>query len=168
MCVPLPQFLDNRVVLLPIWSCPAGARCPGPQYQTSVTVYGIRGGPGVTFTVCQAKCFVSQPNSWTEYDTPSSPFRHGLWQNVNKQKSDVFFLFCLDSILCFHNIRLAWVDFNVFIIVWVCGTPSYVWVIISSPSFSRSRLQSQLHHQHDRTKIGGSLNVPRSHPDVIL
>ena len=53
---PLPRFLDNRVVLWPMWKLPPEPVLRSqPQFQTSVTVYGIRGGPRVTFTVCQIK-----------------------------------------------------------------------------------------------------------------
>ena len=100
---PLPQFLDNRVVLLPIWKLPRRRPVPRSAIADKCHCLWDQGRPGVTFTVCQAKCFVSQPNSWTEYDTPSSPFRHGPWQNVNKQKSDVFFFF-------------VWIPYIVFII----------------------------------------------------
>ena len=70
---PLPRFLDNRVVLLPIWKLPPEPVLRSrPQFQTSVTVYGIRGGPRVTFTVCQKRnvsCLYQQ-NSWTKYEAP--------------------------------------------------------------------------------------------------
>ena len=49
--------------------------------------------------------------------------------SIMSTKKDFFSTFCLHSIICFYEIRLAWVDFNVFIIVSVghsdnSGTPS--------------------------------------------
>ena len=62
-----------------------------------------------------------------KHPLPRSDMAYGI-MSIHK-KVMFFSFFCLDSTVCFHNIRLAWVDFNVFIIVSVChnsGTPSYV------------------------------------------
>ena len=120
---PLPQFLDNRVVLLPIWKLPCQCRVRNSR---QVLLF-MGSGEGQGWLSLSVKQNVSCLRPWTKYEKPSSPFRHCLQHYVNKK--GFFSTFCLHSIICFYEIRLAWVDFNVFIIVSVghsdnSGTPS--------------------------------------------
>ena len=145
---PLPRFLDNRVVLLPIWKLPpgrAGAPVPAAISDKCYCLWDQGRAEGDFHCLSNQKRNVSclyQHNSWTKYEAPSLP----TWptaQNVNTKEVFTVFLFDWIPYFVFYQVRLAWVDSNVFIIVSVghsdnSGTPCYVWVIPSPSSHSLS------------------------------
>ena len=128
-----------------IWKLP---RCPLlPPCRTSVTVYGS--GEARADFHCLSQN-VSCLEVWTKYvnPLPCFPFRHGLWRNVTSPKKVYCFilLFCLDSMNRSYQIRLAWVDFNVFIIVSVGHCTA------ATPSSPHNNHNHKLHHHHhDKT-----------------
>ena len=122
---PLPQFLDNRVVLLPIWKLPC--RCRVRNSRQVLLFMGS--GEGQGWLSLSVKQNVSCLRPWTKYEKTLFPFPTLLTALDTSIKRIFFYFFCLHSMICFYEIRLAWVDFNVFIIVSVghsdnSGTPS--------------------------------------------
>ena len=108
---PPPRFLDNRVVLLPIWKLPlAGAPVPAAISDKCYCLWDQGRAEGDFHCLSKAKRFVSQQNSWTKYEAlgaPSTPhFRHDLRRRMSILKKCTVFLFVWIPYFVFYQVRL--------------------------------------------------------------
>ena len=124
----------------------AGAPVPAAISDKCYCLWDQGRAEGDFHCLSKAKCFMSVSTKILDkiWGTllPSLP----TWptaQNVNTKEVFTVFLFDWIPYFVFYQVRLAWVDSNVFIIVSVghsdnSGTPCYVWVIPSPSSHSLS------------------------------
>ena len=94
---PLPRFLDNRVVLLPIWKLPrAGAPVPAAISDKCYCLWDQGRAEGDFHCLSKAKCFMSVSTKFLDkiWSTlPYPPFRHDLRRRMSILKKCIPFSF---------------------------------------------------------------------------